>query len=227
MDEKTKEGYVTGVVCIFVFALFAYFTYISISNQPTAVILGIFAVLFGGLGFGSIWKPNSIGAITTRILNNFARNSETASSDSHDKQVQKESSGVQVMSHDQSSVNIVVHSGKKGQVDNLSEKEGEKGYLRKEKIVVIPSGSYFYEFELMKNDHLRGEIFSSSPVDVYFLDEFNFNKWNNGRKYFEPENSSEAILECNIDYEVVKEGSWYLIIENNGRKSATVKIRLY
>jgi hypothetical protein len=132
------------------------------------------------------------------------------------------------MSHDQSNVKIIVHSGKKGQIENPKEEEEEqKVILRKETIEVSPTDSYYYEFELSKKDHLKGEISSTSRIDIYFLDEFNFNKWSRGRKYFEPEDSNEGVLETNIDYEVPKRGKWYVIIENNGRKSATVKVRLY
>jgi len=63
--------------------------------------------------------------------------------------------------------------------------------------------------------------------DVLFVDESGFDKWSKGRKYFEPECSNDSVLETNIDYLVPKKGKWYVIIENNGKKSATVKVQLY
>jgi hypothetical protein len=60
----------------------------------------------------------------------------------------------------------------------------------------------------------------------YCLARANFDKWNRD-KSFDYEDSNEGILETNIDYLVPTKGTWYLIIENNGRKSATVKVQLY
>jgi len=108
MDKKRKDGYVTGIGCLLIFALFAYFTIVSASNTSAAVIMGIFAALFGVLGFGSLAKPETIGAVASQFLENLSKNSEEKSSDSHDKQIQKKSSGsVQVMASD-SEVNINV-----------------------------------------------------------------------------------------------------------------------
>jgi hypothetical protein len=232
MDEKRKEGYVTGLGCLVIFAVFMPIA-ISTGWNTSGQIFWVFTVLFGGLGFGSLWKPDSVGAVTSQFLRNFARSEEEGSSDSHDSQIQKRSSGsVQVMAHDQSNVNITVHSGKKKGAQNLPEEsenlqDEKKETLRKETIVVAPSDGYSYEFDLMKGDHLRGEITSTSSIDVFFVDESSFDKWNRGRRYFEPENSNNSVLETDIDYVAPKKGKWYVLIENNGRKSTTVKVRLY
>jgi biotin carboxyl carrier protein len=232
MDKKKQEGYVTGLVCLLIFALFAYFTVMSISNTSATVIMGIFTALFGGLGFGSLARPDTVGAVASQLLRNLSKSSEEASSDSHDKQIQKRSSGVQVMAHDQSSVSITVQSGKKKNAQNLPEEsenlqDDEEVTLRKETIVVAPSDGYSYEFDLTRGDHVRGEITSTSVIDVLFADEPSFDKWSNGRKYFEPENSNDSILDTTFDYVAPRKGKWYVIIENNGRKSTTVKVHIY
>lgn len=228
MDEKRKDVYVAGAVCVVIFFIFLGFIVISASSMSgqTLWILRVFTAFLGVLGFGSLLKPDSfIGAIASELLKRMAKNAGERS-DSHDKQVQKKSSGIQIMTHDQSKV-IIVPSGKKEQTESLTEeKEEQKETLRKETIEVSSSDSYFYEFEFTKGDHLKGEISSTSRIDLYFMDEFNFDKWNRGRKYFEPEDSNEAVLEANIDYLVPTKGTWYMIIENNGRKSAPVKVRL-
>jgi hypothetical protein len=234
MDKKKQEGYLTGLVCLLIFAIFAYFTVMSISNTSAAVVMGIFTTLFGGLGFGSLAKPETVGAVASQLLKNLGKSSEEGSSDSHDSQIQKRTSGsVQVMAHDQAEVNITIHSGKKRKVQNLPEErettqdEKEEAPLR-ERVVVAPSEGYSYQFEgLVKGDHVRGEIASTSPIDVFFMDEFNFDKWDRGRRYFEPEDSNNSVLETTIDYATPRKGKWYVIIENKGRKSATVKVHLY
>jgi hypothetical protein len=226
MDKKRKDGYVAGLGFLVVFAIFLPVS-ISTGWNTTGQIFGIFTLVFGVLGVGSLWKPDSVGAIALQFLENFGTNEEEGS-DSHNKQIQKKSSGsVQVVATHGANVNVNVSSGKKGQTENPQEKDEQKEFLRKEKIEVTPTNGYYYEFEFSKGDRLKGEISSTSRIDVYFFDEFNFDKWNRGRKYFEPEDSNEAVLETNIDYEVPVKGTWYMVIENNGRKSAAVKVLLY
>lgn len=226
MDKKKQGGYVTGLICLLLFSFFAYFTIISASNQATAAILGVFSIFFGGLGFGSLWKPESIGAVASQFLKNLAKNAEDEPSDSHETQVQKKSSGVQVMATHGAKVNITVSSEKKRAKRESPEEEEEKKIFRKETIEVSPTDGYSYEFELVKGDHLKGEISSTSRIDIYFVNDFNFDKWNRG-KSFDPENCNEGVIETTIDYLVPKRGQWYLIIENNERKSAIVKVLLY
>jgi hypothetical protein len=182
-------------------------------------------------GFGSLWKPVTIGANLSRFLKNLTESSE--GSDSHDKQIQKKSNGsVQVMTGDQSSVSITVHSRKKRNVENLpteteNHREKKKEILHKETIVASPSDGYYYEFDLTRGEHVKGEVTSTNPIDVFFTDESGYEKWSKGRKYFDVESSNDSVLQANIDYVATKKGKWYVIVENNQRKSATVKVELY
>ena len=73
---------------------------------------------------------------------------------------------------------------------------------------------------------MKGEISSITPIDIYFLDEINFDKWDRDKTY-EPKDCNEGVLEANVDYEATKKGIWYIVIENNGRKSATVKVNMF
>jgi hypothetical protein len=222
MDKETKDGYVAGLVCLLVFAVLAYYTIMSASNASSAVITGIFAAFFGGLGFGSLAKPNTVGAIVSQFFRNFE--GEKEGSDSHNKQVQKETSGsVQVMG-DQAQININVPPREKEQAQKSLTKERE--FRKKEKIVIGPKEGCYYDFELSKGNHVKGEISSSSPIDICFLDSVNFDKWDRERR-FEYEDSNEGILETIIDYVVPTKGTWYVAIDNNGRKSATVEVHLH
>jgi hypothetical protein len=224
MDKK-REGRVTGIGCLVFCALLAYFAIVSISNASAAELEGFLSALFGVLGGICLWKPDTWGAYIAEYLNRVSQGSERES-DSHNKQIQKKSYGsVQVMTGDQAEVHVSVSPKEKKQAEKpLTE---EKEVLRKETIVVAPSDSYYYEFDLSRGDHIKGEITSTSAIDVLFVDELSFDKWNRGRKYFEPENENNSVLETNIDYIAPKEGKWYILIENNGRKSATVKVHLY
>jgi len=43
-------------------------------------VMGAIGLIFGILGVGSFWKPETIGQITSQILDNFARNAEKQNS---------------------------------------------------------------------------------------------------------------------------------------------------
>lgn len=103
----------------------------------------------------------------------------------------------------------------------------EKVILRDETLRVSRDFSHYFELELKRGDNLKGEISSDAPIDIYFVDKTNFEKWDKGRVRFDYEYCAESVLETKIDYEVPKKGAWYVLIENNGRKSAVVKIYLY
>lgn len=110
MKKKRKDGYIAGVISLLIFAISAYFTVMNASNLTMVTILGVLSAFFGVLGLGSLWKPETFGAA---VLKYFERLSESEErSDSHDKQVQNKSAGIQVMAGDQSKININVNSGK-------------------------------------------------------------------------------------------------------------------
>jgi len=106
------------------------------------------------------------------------------------------------------------------------DKAEEKEILREETIRVSPQDAYYYVFELKRGEILKGEISSDSHIDIYFVNNINFKKWDKKRT-FNSEYGNESVLKTKIDYEVPKGGTWYLLIENNGRKTAIVKAFLY
>lgn len=117
MEEKTKNGYIAGVVSLlgcFLFGLFAYHNEFNLSGQ---ILWGITLVL-GVFGVGSLWKPDSVGQVVWQLLENLSKSGE-ATSDSHNIQIQKNSSGaVQAMATQGASVTINVDS-KKSEVYSL------------------------------------------------------------------------------------------------------------
>ena len=79
MDEKTKSGYVAGVISIIICILFIIFAANSGWNMAVQV-MWVVGLIFGILGLGSFWKPETIGQITSQILENVARNAEEQNS---------------------------------------------------------------------------------------------------------------------------------------------------
>lgn len=102
----------------------------------------------------------------------------------------------------------------------------EKEILREETIRIGPHDAYSYDIDLKRGDILKGEISSDSHIDIHFVNNTNFMKWERD-KTFECEYSGESVLKTKIDYEIPRRGTWYLLIENNGRKSTKVKVCLY
>ena len=90
---------------------------------------------------------------------------------------------------------------------------------------VSPAECCIYEFELIKDESLNGVISSTSSIDVYLVDSANFSKWMISNT-FDFECCNESVLVAKIDYLAPREGTWYLLIENNGKEKAKVEVRL-
>jgi hypothetical protein len=112
MDKKRKDGYIAGLGFLFGFAIFLA-TAISIGWNTSGQMFGIVAVPFGALGFGSLWKPDSIGAFALKLLGK-----SDEKSDSHDNQVQNKSSGIQAMADRGGQININIVPEKTQGEDN-------------------------------------------------------------------------------------------------------------
>jgi hypothetical protein len=86
MDEKRKDGYIAGLLFLIAFAIFLV-SAINNGMNTSGLIIWVITIILGGLGFGSLWKPDSVGAVALQLLKYFSQSEEK--SDSHDKQVQK------------------------------------------------------------------------------------------------------------------------------------------
>ena len=88
-----------------------------------------------------------------------------------------------------------------------------------------PSESCCYEFELIPGENLKGMISSSSHIDIYLVTNTSFSKWMMDET-FDHECCNKSVIEAKIEYLAPREGTWYLLIENNGRKTAKVDVML-
>lgn len=79
MEESKIEGYVAGSFSILIGAFFL----IGSGWNPTTIIFGSFFVILGGL---SLWKPDSAGQVTSRILKSFIKNAEESNRPSRKKE---------------------------------------------------------------------------------------------------------------------------------------------
>ena len=83
-----------------------------------------------------------------------------------------------------------------------------------------------YGVKLKKGETLKGEIRSDAPINIYFMNEQNLDKYVRD-KAFEFEDGSENFWEGTIEYSVPKKDDWFLVLENEGKESVKVKVYLY
>lgn len=84
----------------------------------------------------------------------------------------------------------------------------------------------YYDFKLKKGDNLKGEISSESPIDIFILDEKNFEKVFKG-KSFEDKYGSEDVLQTKIDYVESSKGTRFFVMINRGKTHTRVTVNLY
>jgi len=101
-----------------------------------------------------------------------------------------------------------------------------KGKTFEETIAIPRKESAFYDFELIRGDKVEGKIVSDEPVDIMFMDEKNFDKFDRD-KSFEIEDTTESVYETKLDFKATKKGLWYVVIENPQTEPAKVKVHLY
>jgi|GEM_PF-5014299 len=75
MEDSTKNAYIAGVGYSFV-AVFCIMFAINTGWNMSGEFLGVFGLLFGALGVGSFWKPESIGQIAAQMWENMQKNAE-------------------------------------------------------------------------------------------------------------------------------------------------------
>jgi len=116
-------------------------------------------------------------------------------------------------------------------VSTLGRIESEEALTRKgetvEETIAIGRREFaFYDFKLIRGDKVEGKIVSDEPVDTWFLDEENFDRFCSD-KSFEVEDETQGIYEAKIKFKARKKGLWFVVIENSQRDSAKVKVNLY
>ena len=93
----------------------------------------------------------------------------------------------------------------------------------KDKQRISPSQGCPYECELLEGEKWEGVICASCEVDVYFVDHANFTAWLTGQP-FNHECCTKSSFNAKIEFLAPKEGTWFLIIENNGNEAATIEL---
>jgi hypothetical protein len=117
MDKEREKVYGIGALFIVFCIILSVFTGNQLISMGWGYSSAIFLVISGTcgvFGVGSLLKPDSFGAVILRLIESYGEGQEK--SDSHNKQIQKETSGsVQVMG-DRPNININVPETKKKQV---------------------------------------------------------------------------------------------------------------
>lgn len=186
MDKKRKKGYVTGLGCSLVsFLLFI----LAVNNEwnLSGQILWGLTIFLCVLGVGSLWKPDSIGAVVSQLLENLSESGEEKS-DSHNKQIQKKSSGVQVIASQGAKVNINVASEKKEQAEKSIAEEYHKLRERTAYLKEL-NNSVFKQWKNVS-------IYSDKFRIVTKMDKIDSDMFSRGKEFLSSENDeTRTILE--------------------------------
>ena len=100
-----------------------------------------------------------------------------------------------------------------------------KGKLYNETISLKAREYAFYDFRLSRGEKVTGETISNEPVDVYFLDEKNFERFER-KKNFEEQDETEDVYEAKLEFEAPRKGKWFVVIDNQNKTSTKVKVQL-
>ena len=129
-------------------------------------------------------------------------------------------------------LNYMSKQGEKAAPSNkkkVSEKvpKGRKWIVDKE--IVLEADSYeTFTLGLRENEHLLGEISSEDPINVFLVNRYSLNKFENQEDFsYEDCGCGEGIMRTRIDFTPAKAGKWFLILENEEDEETSVKIKLY
>ncbi len=110
MKKEKKSGYIAGIICIMAALIFS-IVIINMSWNLSTQVLSVFVLVFGGLGIGSLWKPDVIGYIASQILENIARNTQEQESRKYEQNQEKPKQSPQVIA-EKSNINITYNQPK-------------------------------------------------------------------------------------------------------------------
>lgn len=83
----------------------------------------------------------------------------------------------------------------------------------------------YKDYELKKGSSISVEISSDNPVDIFILDEENFDRFKRGLKKVEPRLFKEGVSKTTFNDKMPKSFKCYLIIVNGGRTPVIVDVK--
>lgn len=219
--NKKKKGYKTGGIGVFLGSLFLLLS-INMWQTLSGQILILAGIFFGGLGVGSIWKPESIGQIAAEIFEFIDKNTrEQVSNDSSQSQNQpRNSPQVQTDSGDIHIHQSINEEKKKKTNDNKITEN-----LVNETKWLDEKDNAVYSYSLKKEDQLTGRISSDVPINVYITNSKNLQYYEDD-EVFVYEKGSENVYKYSINFDVPKKGKWHIIIENKESNYADVNVKI-
>lgn len=106
MDEKRRQGYVTGIVCFIIASILIILVNNFEWNASYNETFWILSLIFGLIGIGSISKPEFIGGVVMEVLKRLLPKREDVS-ESHVTQIQHQSPhSMQMSARDNAQINI-------------------------------------------------------------------------------------------------------------------------
>jgi hypothetical protein len=102
MNEKQRQGYITGIICFIVASVLIILVH-NFEWNTSGQTLWLLTIIFGVFGIGSLWKPESMGNVITGLLERLSQKKDT--SESHN--IQNQSTGsIQATASHNARINI-------------------------------------------------------------------------------------------------------------------------
>lgn len=75
MEKEKVDGYIAGLIFLLIGIIVIVVTAPTFNLSNTGSMVGpIIGIFFGGLGAGSLWKPETIGQLAVEFANRLAEN---------------------------------------------------------------------------------------------------------------------------------------------------------
>jgi hypothetical protein len=95
-----------------------------------------------------------------------------------------------------------------------------------EETAVLEANEYIiYDFDLKKGEKLVGGLSSDEAINYYCLSRYGLKKFENHEE-FSFDYGSEGILKGKVEFPPPRAGTWYLVVDNEGKSRATVTVHL-
>jgi hypothetical protein len=75
MEKEKVDGYIAGLVFLLVGIIIVVVTAPTLSLSNTGSLVGpVIGIFFGGLGAGSLWKPDTLGPVVAEMAHRLSQN---------------------------------------------------------------------------------------------------------------------------------------------------------
>jgi hypothetical protein len=107
-------------------------------------------------------------------------------------------------------------------------KNGTEFRRKVDEITSIKANDYAgYYWTLSKGDKIKGEISSDACIDIWFLDEMNYQKFHKRRRFEEEDGTIDVYEAKSLEFTAPRKGVWYVVLNSKNKTRIKVTVHLY